>query len=118
MVIQFTMFVGIWSRKISQSAMPRNRSSRRSRSAVIVGAIEIDRSRAAIFSGDRSRLGETSSDVSAEAARTAALGSPVFPSGLSARARFSLIVPDLGHGLLIWFALGRGLHVPSRHVRY
>src|ERR1044071_6503962 len=32
MVIQLTALDGIWSRKISQSAIPRNRSSRRSRS--------------------------------------------------------------------------------------
>src|SRR5262245_3327230 len=31
MVIQLTMLDGMWSRKMSQSAIPRNRSSRRSR---------------------------------------------------------------------------------------
>src|SRR6185312_15081526 len=38
MVIQLTAFDGMWSRKISQSARPRNRSSRRSRS-VVTGAM-------------------------------------------------------------------------------
>src|SRR5258705_13253268 len=39
MVTQLTAFEGIWSRKISQRAMPRNKSSRRSRLvAVTTGA--------------------------------------------------------------------------------
>src|SRR5262249_20313131 len=38
MVAQATRFDGIWSRKISQSAIPRNKSSRRSRPVVTTGA--------------------------------------------------------------------------------
>src|SRR6266516_5880870 len=37
MVIQLTMFAGMWSRKINQSASPRNKSMRRSRSAASAG---------------------------------------------------------------------------------
>src|SRR5437762_1068431 len=41
MVSQLTMFDGIWSRKISHSARPRNRSRRRSRPAGTTGGIEL-----------------------------------------------------------------------------
>src|ERR1700674_2343465 len=37
MVIQLTMFAGMWSRKINQSASPRNKSMRGSRSAASAG---------------------------------------------------------------------------------
>src|SRR5271170_1149043 len=40
MVNQFMMFWGMWSRKISHSAKPRNRSSRRSRSVEPAGSCD------------------------------------------------------------------------------
>src|SRR5205085_86762 len=54
MVIQLTMFEGIWSRKISHSASPRNRSSRRSRSGGGVAGTGVSRRTGADGAGSKS----------------------------------------------------------------
>src|SRR5262249_55219721 len=54
MVPQATRFEGIWSRKISHSAMPRKRSSRRSRPEVTAAACTAGGLSGACIPGDRS----------------------------------------------------------------